>query len=1401
MNIDEILDIVREVSGIYVKQADIPLSGDIQGSELLVLELEGTEFADLAAKFGTDGRLLLRWLLPDSAYSVRDASSGHVYTAGNVFRLPAFGMKAKDRAEQGISPLKLSPNLEAEGSTAGSSWLRDVRSKWKYFAEDIAEKGVCTLDNFIRLEAGLNAIFTSAEARTFAGFSSETADEDANPLLVLEAKRQVLIDWPARTLGRLRIPHDSHKKRLCPFQTPESQRTGLQLNLAADADISGGAVRAGKTMLSAAVGLIPYPNHTDGPRLMMGGKNMKQAEPGIRGAEPPIVPGRYEGEAMRSLSVFNSNRKNGRFFPYLGLNALTLIMPFDGYTYEDGVVISESLAERLCIPQGHYRYSKMFDVSLKKSELEQAGIYDPENHGLGKLFGQANVSGKWCVYGDVLPEPRVKFYRDGEPILWSETYRHHAPGTLESIKVKCIINGTSGSDTARTKCYDVKLTVYWSFRVVRKMGLGDKLTGRNGNKGVVTRILPDAKMPLVHFKDEVRPAELIISPVSVMGRKNLGAIWEMTHSLLIKKGGQKLEDFLSGQDVDIKNEPLDGVPGFREHLDEFLAEAGCDDEGLFTVSCDGREDVKAFAGWQYFCRLHHHAWKKLQARGGNNVPYSQLLGQPLQCGSLTGQRMGEMENWSLLSHGAGRILSDMRRKYTGNFGKTRELLRKALRSLGIVMTESEAGLEFRARTEADDAQLERKLVQWTFSRDMKEPFCVMMPSKKKEAVSCRTAAEAIRSRLKDGSTARQLDAVLKDECFFCPDGSLHIEPDVLRGWELERLLLQFCMNGPDFDRAKALIAYRDSLIKIVSGKGGLPRSYFARRRYDHSGRAVIVPEPSLMLHEVYLPAAMLIELLDGYTPEYTSRFPESLRDIYVLRRIFNDYYGRREEARNLAAEFDEFLRTPEGELWCFLIRQPSLHRHSVQSFRVRCWEEPVIGIPPMVTPGFNADFDGDTMAVFLPPFDDARDLRAFSVISNPGLVGTGKPALADDKDIALGWRSEGGEKFSVHLKRLLKEIAPLDFEGRSRRLQQLQMQVMKGSYGAATMSPLEFEHMARKYQDEHKYELDGRYRGMKTMIDAGAKGSMKDVGEMTGSLGIIKMMEDRDNLSIDDKSAFRKEQIDGSFWAGLSDDELFKYSYPSRLSMAHKKLSVAESGYLSRLLAEKLYECTVSIPDCGTDKGLKVEFRDGRLYVDGEPMPEADFGRVLWGRVLAGESGCLDVDDAVRRLKAGETVYIRSPLTCLERETGHVCAACYGADVATRPYDTPEPVKAGFHAGLTAAQAIGERGTQLAMKKFHDVSSNSDDEVTAWQVKKLLIHTDGHSIGDIIRELLAHSSSMNQALIHFELEAAYVRQKEGFLSALAGERVSSLLKSVKDGTRTDDLSGIKSRLLWEGRDK
>ncbi|MBR6900633.1 MAG: hypothetical protein IKN30_01040, partial [Synergistaceae bacterium] len=324
--------IIRKINS-WLKDTGVKVTlseGGQRNEGLAVLELSGDLLTDLTERFG---KMRLRWLLPDRTDDgciVEDQVTGNKYSSGMIFRREEFKEKGQ---------LQLCPDLDK--GEVYPAWLHDIEIKWKRFAKSLSHEGKdgqpikkqCTISDFVRLEAGLNSYFVSGTARAGARFNDDFIKKDENPLLVIENKRQVLIDLHARTLGRLRIPHSSHKGNLCPFQTPESKLTGLQLNLAIGAKVGndGKFENDNDDLFSLAVGLIPYPHHTDGPRLMMGGKNMKQAEQGIAGAEPPIVPGYYEGLKAQNINLNEFiNQENLRFKTPIGLNALTLIMPYQG---------------------------------------------------------------------------------------------------------------------------------------------------------------------------------------------------------------------------------------------------------------------------------------------------------------------------------------------------------------------------------------------------------------------------------------------------------------------------------------------------------------------------------------------------------------------------------------------------------------------------------------------------------------------------------------------------------------------------------------------------------------------------------------------------------------------------------------------------------------------------------------------------------------------------------------------------------------------------------------------------------------------------------------------------------------------------------------------------------------
>jgi hypothetical protein len=287
------------------------------------------------------------------------------------------------------------------------------------------------------------------------------------------------------------------------------------------------------------------------------------------------------------------------------------------------------------------------------------------------------------------------------------------------------------------------------------------------------------------------------------------------------------------------------------------------------------------------------------------------------------------------------------------------------------------------------------------------------------------------------------------------------------------------------------------------------------------------------------------------------------------------------------------------------------------------------------------------------------------------------------------------------------------------------------------------------------------------MVLSKAKGKPSDLRHMCGFIGLQDIYsrtpeefassgEEDENKPILHKY-LHESWIPGCFWTGLSDDELFVYSYASRDSMGDKKLATAQAGYLSRLLAEGLYDTLTESDDCGSegrmeiyvqavgeDKrrlsinytfpvGHRLKPKGGYLWESPEIFPGDDLGSALESVLLGrwcyriGQKSDERIDlvdfdklisaDELDSLKdISETINIgqgpvliascASPITCAQSERG-VCSRCVGADIG-RVSDEPVPV--GMPVGLNAAMGIGERGTQLAMKRFHDVGSGVEGD-------------------------------------------------------------------------------------------
>ena len=175
--------------------------------------------------------------------------------------------------------------------------------------------------------------------------------------------------------------------------------------------------------------------------------------------------------------------------------------------------------------------------------------------------------------------------------------------------------------------------------------MGDKMAGRHGNKGVISKIVPIENMP---FMEDGTPIDIILNPLGVASRMNLGQILETHLGLAASKLGYKAASPV-----------LDGVP--EEIIKEELAKAGFPQDGKVRLY-DGRTgtafDNKVTVGYIYIMKLHHLVDDKMHAR--STGPYSLITQQPLGGkAQFGGQRFGEMEVWALEGYGAAHTLQEM----------------------------------------------------------------------------------------------------------------------------------------------------------------------------------------------------------------------------------------------------------------------------------------------------------------------------------------------------------------------------------------------------------------------------------------------------------------------------------------------------------------------------------------------------------------------------------------------------------------------------------------------------------------------------------------------------------------------------------------------------------------------
>jgi len=443
------------------------------------------------------------------------------------------------------------------------------------------------------------------------------------------------------------------QRQALPLLTTEAPFVGTGVEYIAAKD-------SGAVVVSKAEGIVEY---VDAKKIVV--KNAKgkdeyelstfeRSNQGETANHRPIV---RAGDKIKAGQVIADGPSTDQGELALGKNMVVAFMTYNGYNFEDAVILNERLVKEDVYTSLHIEdyETQCRDTKLGPEEItrdipnvsEEARKNLDEN-GIIKIGTEVKEGD--ILVGKVTPK--------GMADLTSEEKLLHAIFGEKTREVRnsslCVPHGGDGI------VHDVKIYtkedndelpsgVSKVVRVYiiqkRKIQIGDKMSGRHGNKGVISLILPQEDMP---YLPDGTPVDIMLNPQGVPSRMNIGQVLELHMGMACKKLG-----------VHIATPVLDGAS--KEDVQAMMREAGMDEDGK-TVLYDGRTgepfDNRISVGVMYFVKLHHMVDDKLHAR--STGPYSLVTQQPLGGkAQFGGQRFGEMEVWALEAYGASHVLQEI----------------------------------------------------------------------------------------------------------------------------------------------------------------------------------------------------------------------------------------------------------------------------------------------------------------------------------------------------------------------------------------------------------------------------------------------------------------------------------------------------------------------------------------------------------------------------------------------------------------------------------------------------------------------------------------------------------------------------------------------------------------------
>ncbi len=472
-----------------------------------------------------------------------------------------------------------------------------------------------------------------------------------------------------------------------------------------------------KQLVSVATAMIPFLENDDANRALMGSNMQRQAVPLIK-AESPIVGTGMEYKAAKDSGVVGVAKNDGvvekvsaneiiirkadgkkdeyKLLKYtrsnqgtcinqrpivkkgeiikkgdviadgpstdmgeigLGKNILIGFMTWEGYNYEDAILISEKLVREDVYTSIHIEEyeSEARDTKLGPEEItrdipnvSEDSLKDLDDRGIIRIG--AEVRSGDILVGKVTPKGETELTAEERLLraIFGEKARevrdtslrvpHGESGIIVDVKVFTRENGDELPPGVNqlVRCYIAQK---------RKISVGDKMAGRHGNKGVISRILPEEDMP---FLPDGTPLQIVLNPLGVPSRMNIGQVLEVHLGFAAKALGWK-----------IATPVFDGAT--ESDIVETLKMAGLDEDGK-TILYDGRTgepfDNRVTVGYMYYLKLAHLVDDKIHAR--STGPYSLVTQQPLGGkAQFGGQRFGEMEVWALEAYGAAYTLQEI----------------------------------------------------------------------------------------------------------------------------------------------------------------------------------------------------------------------------------------------------------------------------------------------------------------------------------------------------------------------------------------------------------------------------------------------------------------------------------------------------------------------------------------------------------------------------------------------------------------------------------------------------------------------------------------------------------------------------------------------------------------------